>query len=554
MALQISEPSAFYGVPWTQAELALAHKAIALGASDVGGPLSKEEQTLTTAAAHAFLLDPGELRDLQQAIHAGLDPLGDGLILARPQTERRLMGQVFTPGTLIGPMVEWLIDQRPTRVVDAGCGSGRFALAMGRQSKAEVLAIDNDPVATLLTRASLAILGVKSARVFHGDYTNAELPVHEGKTAFVGNPPYVRHHNLTPKAKAWAQAAARRLGVGISGLAGLHAYFFLATALHGRLGDVGCFVTSSEWLDVNYGEVIRQLLLDGLGGRSIHVVDAKALPFDSAATTAAITCFELGSKPTSIKLRLLDDTKALSPLTAGNAITRERLQEAQRWMPLIRTKPRIPEGYVELGELCRVHRGTVTGANAIWVLDADAVSEIPERYLLASVTRARELITAGTRLERAHANSLRRVIDLPKDLDELDRAELPLVEGFLKHAKAQGVAEGYVAQNRKAWWSVGMRDAAPILGTYMARRAPAFVRNIAEARHINIAHGIYPREPMPQLALDRLAAVLRDSVDIGLGRTYSGGLVKFEPREMERIPVPSLERLLDDASEPASLG
>ena len=30
-----------------------------------------------------------------------------------------------------------------------------------------------------------------------------------------------------------------------------------------------------------------------------------------------------------------------------------------------------PEGYVELGELCRVHRGAVTGANAIWITRAN---------------------------------------------------------------------------------------------------------------------------------------------------------------------------------------
>ncbi len=68
-----------------------------------------------------------------------------------------------------------------------------------------------------------------------------------------------------------------------------------------------------------------------------------------------------------------------------------------------------------------------------------------------------------------------------------------VVERFLRKAKKDGVNEGYVARYRRAWWSVGLRPAAPILATYMARRPPAFVRNLAEARHINIAHGLYPR-------------------------------------------------------------
>jgi hypothetical protein len=43
---------------------------------------------------------------------------------------------------------------------------------------------------------------------------------------------------------------------------------------------------------------------------------------------------------------------------------------------------------------------------------------------------------------------------------------------------------------------------------------------------------------MPGAALDRLAAHLRGSVTVGQGRTYAGGLTKFEPGEMERLPVP----------------
>jgi len=75
----------------------------------------------------------------------------------------------------------------------------------------------------------------------------------------------------------------------------------------------------------------------------------------------------------------------------------------------------------------------------------------------------------------------------------------------------------------------------------MARRPPAFVRNKAAAHHINVAHGIYPREPMAESTLDALAASLRDAAPAAVGRTYSGGLVKFEPSEMARIHIPAPE-------------
>jgi hypothetical protein len=179
----------------------------------------------------------------------------------------------------------------------------------------------------------------------------------------------------------------------------------------------------------------------------------------------------------------------------------------------------------------------VTGSNATWVRRLGDVS-LPSSVLFPSVTKARELFAAGECL--GSLDGLRVVVDLPWDLDELDAAGRKQVLAFLKTAERAGVRRGYIATSRKAWWRVGLREPAPILATYMARRPPAFVRNEAEARHINIAHGIYPRVEMSSLALDRLAHALRTTVAVAAGRTYAGGLTKFEPREMERLPIPDL--------------
>jgi adenine-specific DNA-methyltransferase len=102
-----------------------------------------------------------------------------------------------------------------------------------------------------------------------------------------------------------------------------------------------------------------------------------------------------------------------------------------------------------------------------------------------------------------------------------------------------GGNKGYIASHRKAWWSVGLRAPAPIIATYMARRPPAFAVNKAQVRHINIAHGLYPREPMTLVMKKKLVAYLQSNISQRSGRTYAGGLTKFEPREMERLIVPS---------------
>ena len=77
----------------------------------------------------------------------------------------------------------------------------------------------------------------------------------------------------------------------------------------------------------------------------------------------------------------------------------------------------------------------------------------------------------------------------------------------------------------------------------MARRPPAFVRNRCHARHLNIAHGLYPREALGAPLLDALIRWLQHNVRVEAGRTYAGGLTKFEPKEVERVLIPPPEEL-----------
>lgn len=512
----------------------LVGAAIALGAERVG-TLSPAERRLPSEP-----VQPEQARDLANLVRAGEDPLGAALCNLRSPEARRGDGAVYTPERIVTAMVDWAAQgPAPTRIVDPGAGSARFAISAGRRfPHASIVAVELDPLAAIIGRANLAASGMAGrAEVVVGDYRSYAPEPIDGPTLYVGNPPYVRHHEIPAKWKRWLSDTATRRGASASQLAGLHVHFFLATAEHALPGDRGALITSSEWLDVNYGAFVRNLLLDGLGGRAIHVIAPEARPFEDAQVTGAITCFEVGSKASTLRLRRVRSITDLGRLEGGQPVRRERLADARRWTPLLRAARKAPAGHIQLGELFRVHRGAVTGANRVWVIDAET-ADLPERVLYRAITRARELFLAGARL--TSSDKLRAVVDLPADLDELDAAERGAVDRFLRVARRLDVHKGYIATHRRAWWSIGMRDPAPILATYMARRPPAIVRNLAQARHINIAHGLYPREQLSDQTLDRIAAALRDCIHVAQGRTYAGGLTKFEPGEMERLLIPDL--------------
>ncbi len=354
----------------------------------------------------------------------------------------------------------------------------------------------------------------------------------------------MRHHGIDASWKAWYASSFARLGIKASALAGLHLHFFLKTRMLARCGDIGAFITSAEWLDVNYGAALRRLLLEQLGGLALHVLQPGVEAFPGTATTAAITCFRVGETSERLCVRSAMRLAGRNALMKGTPVARARLQCAPRWSMLVRPPPRPIDGAIELGELFRVHRGQVTGDNAVWIADEHA-DGLPERLKLPAITKARELLQAGSRL--SSAGLLRRVIDLPAELEQLCCEERRAVDAFLSWARCRGAHRGYVPQHRKAWWAGGWPAPAPILCTYMARRPPQFTLNACRARHINVAHGLYPREHLPADTLRLLLAWLNRHVDAASGRTYAGGLTKFEPREVERLRIPEPGMLANDA-------
>src|SRR5262245_36107649 len=225
----------------------------------------------------------GGVAGFRARIRAGEDPLGEAFCRIRPPERRRGAGQTFTPAPVVGSMISWAGRAlTPARVVDPGAGSARFLAAPGRRwPEAELVGLETVPLAARFGRSPRAARGMAGRAVIQvADYRAVRRPAAPGPTLFLGNPPYVRHHQVAAPWKDWFRDTAARLGLPASGLAGLHAHFFLATALHAAPGDAGALVTAAEWLDVNYGSLIRALLLGPLGGEPLplRAPRGRALP------------------------------------------------------------------------------------------------------------------------------------------------------------------------------------------------------------------------------------------------------------------------------------
>lgn len=526
------------GVVASEADLACLAGALAGGPRVLSGA---ERRALAMAGRRAP--PPSLVSRVRREILRGGDPLGDTFVAMRTPERRRRDGAVYTPDPIARPMVLWLGGHGPpARIVDCGAGSGRFALlAADAFPRAQVVAVEKDPLAALVLRANLAVRGLRRrVTVLVEDFRAIDLPRIRGRTAFVGNPPYVRHHDIGEQWKRWYTEGFASLGLRASALAGLHLHFFLKIRMLAEAGDVDALITAAEWMDVNYGSALRALLSDQLGLEALHVLDPAVQAFPGTATTAAISCFRVGSRGRLVKTREVLSAADLNGLARGTPIPRAALRQGQKWSGVTRGPRDDFPGRIALGDIFRVHRGQVTGNNAVWVAGEHATG-LPDPVMFSAVTRARDLISAGGRL--VSADRLRKVVDLPPDLGTFGDRDRRRILEFLRWARAQGAHTSYIARHRRPWWSVGLRTPAPILCTYMARRPPQFTLNLCGARHINIAHGLYPMVPLAPETLAALVDWLNRHVHVADGRTYAGGLTKFEPGEVERIRIPRLEDL-----------
>jgi len=266
-----------------------------------------------------------------------------------------------------------------------------------------------------------------------------------------------------------------------------------------------------------------------------------------AMTTAAITTFVVGTEDERIDVGAVDAMESLDLGAVKGVVERQRLAEAHCWSPLLRHDDQLPDGAAStpLRTVARVHRGVATGSNSFFVLTrerAERLGLLP--WCRPAITRAHEILHADGVIRDTPERRLLLTIPVTVDRRAYPALDAYLTWGEREHDGKPLVAHGYLASRRRPWWYLGPVAAPPIVASYMARQAPAFAYNPDGLVLLNVAHGIYPRQPFDDTRVRGLARQLNDARATfrGHGRTYHGGLEKFEPREMENLPIKLKQR------------
>ncbi len=462
-----------------------------------------------------------------------------------PRDGRHALGQVPTPTDVAQAMARWVLaaPQRPRTLLEPGAGACAFtraALALVPHLAATV--VERDRTALDAPGAPAAPEGAPESII--GDFLLTRALKGRRFDAILCNPPYIRHHYLTP---AYKQRIARRLeldsGLRLSSLAGTHVHFLVRAALALAPGGRAAFLTGAEWLEARYGVPVREWLLSRGLLRAVFVAHPEERIFPRTLSTAAVLLLEATPSDGHVThgVALPRSAWLTAIATAGDTNTNSNTRaprpgrihrvpaaalSAARWTrPL--PAPRSARAPLPplLGDRFRVRRGVATGANAFFVLSPDAARDLPADLLRPCLTSPRDLT--------------------PRFLFTcaVPRPALPAAAlAFILRGEADGLHLRTVCRTRSPWYSVERFEPAPLLVGYLARGAPLVVDNRTRALHLNLFHGIWPRAGTPLRLVRTLAAYLRSPAGAraldAAARTYAGGLRKLEPSDLASLPLP----------------
>jgi adenine-specific DNA-methyltransferase len=459
--------------------------------------------------------------------------------------ERYRLGQFFTPQAIAEYMAAAALEVAPATVLDPGVGGGVLLRALAGGDR-RLFGLDVDPDAVELASESLP-----NAEIVVGDFLAASAwPLSEQTfDVVIANPPYIRHHNLSADHKALAQHYAARLGRKVSSLSGSYVYFFLEALLRLNEGGRLVFITPTEFLDVRYGQAVKEALLDCCDIDEVLVLEMDELAFEGVLTTSAITVATRRAQP-SRRYRLVEG-KMNGGIKLGSEVTlaAEDAPPYLPWTPLTPTRAaRILEltgdRTDKLGDYLRVRRGIATGDNSFFCLTEAEVAEwkIPRDYLVPVVLGSKDLPANGTldrayRDERLAAGARGWLLWCHAPKETLP----PSLQLYIEHGEAMGLRGKFNCKNRKPWYGVEPVDPPDFFVTYMSRDRARFIRNGVGARCMTSLLNVWAK---PGVDVDELQAELQDPQMARLlrefGRTYGGGLGKIEPGDVLRVPSRTL--------------
>jgi tRNA1(Val) A37 N6-methylase TrmN6 len=478
-------------------------------------------------------------------------------------TARKVRGAFFTPAPLCKYVADWAVRTAGDKILEPSCGEAAFLLAAGE--RLEVLAGTTGGGRGQIDGVEVHERSARQAEQLVRDAAR-DVAVHVRVSDFfaltptgaydavIGNPPYVRYQDFNGDARSRGREAALRAGVPLTNLASSWAAFTVHSALFLKTGGRLGLVLPAELLTVNYAAEVRKFLTERFAKVRLVLFAERVFP---GVLEEVVLVLADGYRQGPAEHCELHQVRAAEDLAASAGV-------ARRWKPATAdgkwtsalmstsalaayTGVAAAPGFTTLSCWGETTLGMVTGNNRFFAMSPARAGELGlQRSDLLAVSppgsrHLRDLVFSGAAYAAMGVAGAATVLFRPAGEPS------PQARAYIEAGERLGVDAAYKCKVRSPWWRVPLVKPADLLVTYMNADTPRLCANQAGVHHLNSVHGIYLQPGLRRLGMSLLSLASLNSMTMAgaevVGRAYGGGLLKLEPREADRLPVPAPDLL-----------
>ena len=490
-----------------------------------------------------------------------------GVALGGTTDTNKLRGGYYTPKPIADFICRWAIRNPTETVLEPSCGDGNFIeaaiqrfLALGLPQEellGHLQGVELMEEEAAKAKARAEGYGLNSTTIVNSDFFRfvRDLPVEATYDVVVGNPPFIRYQNFPEKHRSLAITLMSEFGIIPNKLTNIWVPFLVIAANRlsagGRLG----MVIPAELFQVKYAADTRVFLSHFF--KRITIVTFTKLVFAGIQQEVVLLlCEKEADDNAGIRVVELPSLEALLELDIA------KIQEApvkaidhsrEKWTKYfldtdeieVMRRTKADTSIRTCGEYMQVDVGIVTGRNEFFMLKSDKVTALGlGDHVQRVVSKSPQLKGIVFRNEDFTANSDDQNpthLFVPPNLAFDD---LPAVcQDYIKEGEAQEFNSGYKCQIRKRWYITPSLSRPHGFALRQVNEFPKLILNQGEASSTDTIHRVrFNPGVNPQLAVVSFLNSLTFAFSEILGRSYGGGVLTFEPTEVEELPLPMLTR------------
>jgi len=486
---------------------------------------------------------------------------------------QKLRGGYYTPKEITYFLCNWAIKKDTRKVLEPSCGDGNFVeeaihrfkeLGVDEENmKGRIKAVELIEEESLKAKLRAEELGVNSTTIVNSDifhYLNSNRV--DRYDVVLGNPPFIRYQSFPKEHRELAISMMRELGLKPNKLTNIWVPFLVISASVLKSDGKLAMVIPAELFQVKYAAETRVFLSNFFD--RITIITFKKLVFKNIQQEVLLMlCEKKTAKNKGIRViecENLDDLKEVNFKEINGTSVKPIDHSTEKWTKYFLSEEEInllkrlksDKRVIPCRNILDVDVGFVTGRNEFFIMKESKVKEWNlEKYTISVVSKSSQLKGIYFSDKDFKENSMADhptylFIPPDKDFNDLPKA----CQKYIKYGESKGFHTGYKCRIRKRWYITPSLWSPDGFALRQVSDYPKLTMNETGASSTDTVHRVRFKENIDkQLAIISFLNSLSFAFSEITGRSYGGGVMTFEPTEIEEIRIPILKKLSIDFQE-----